>query len=368
MKIERIELILARLPLKREFTTSSHTKSHLDHIILKAYADGLVGWGECASPSDPYYCEEYTETCWLVLRDILIPALLNRPWETIEAATAAYGKVRRHSFAKAGLEIALGDLLGKASGRSLSSLLGGTRREIASGVSLGIEKRTEDLLAIIAEQYEEKKYKRIKLKIGLGHDLEVLDAVRRSYPDMPLMADANSAYTLADSAHLERLDAFGLMMIEQPLSHDDIVDHAVLQKRLKTPICLDESIHTVDHARQAIDLGSCGVINIKVTRVGGPLAAKLMHDHCYARQVPVWIGGMNEFGIGRAANIAVASLPGFVIPGDCSGSDKAYEEDIVDPPIRAREGVLSVPRAPGIGLEVNEALLRRRTLRNHVAK
>lgn len=366
MKIERIELMLARLPLKREFTTSSHSKSHLDHIILKACADGLVGWGECACPSDPYYCEEYTETCWPVLKDILIPSLLNKPWETVEEVTNLYRKVRRHNFAKAGLEIALWDLLGKATGRSLSHLLGGTRQEIESGVSLGIEKRTEDLLAIIAEQYEEKKYKRIKLKIGPGHDLDVLTAVRRRYPDMPLMADANSAYTLADSAHLRRLDDFGLMMVEQPLSHDDIVDHSVLQKKLKTPICLDESIYTVDHARQAIDMKSCGVINIKVTRVGGPLAAKVMHDHCYARQVPVWIGAMNEFGIARAANIAVASLPGFVIPGDCAGSEKAYEEDIVDPPIRACEGVLPVPRAPGIGLEVNEAFLRRRTLRSLV--
>ncbi|HYE07845.1 MAG TPA: o-succinylbenzoate synthase [Planctomycetota bacterium] len=365
-----VDLFLVRLPLARPFTTSSHTKTHLDHILVRVRdRDGAVGWGECASPSDPYYCAETVGTCWHLLEDFLVPALIGRAWATPDEAARAWTKVRGNRFAKAGIDMACWDLAARARGEPLARLLGGERREILSGVSLGIEPTVDGLLAEV-ERHLAHGYRRIKVKIGPGRDLAYLRAVRERWPDVPLMADANSAYRLDDPAHLAALDALdelGLTMIEQPLDADDIVDHARLQRRLATAICLDESIHGADDARRAIALGSCRIVNIKVSRVGGLGEARRVHDVCVAAGIPVWCGGMHEFGIGRAANVAISSLPGFTIPGDVSGSDKAYPLDIVEPPIRAPGGAIAVPwDRPGIGHEPDEARIRAHCLR-HVA-
>jgi O-succinylbenzoate synthase len=353
MRIERIDLMVLRNSLIRPFSTSSSRRDFLEHIIVKVYADGLVGWGECASPIDPYYCEETTETCWHILETFIAPSVLGKAWSTPEELTALYGKVKRNNFAKAGLEMACWDLLAKSQGKPLHALLGGTRSEILSGVSLGIEDDQDRLMGLI-DQYVGEGYRRIKLKIAPGKDVGVISAVREKYPDTPLMADANSAYTLADVAALKELDHFNLMMIEQPLASDDIVDHAELQSQLTTPICLDESIHSVDDVRRALSLDSGRIINIKVSRLGGLLESKKVHDYCHARDVPVWCGGMHEYGIGRAANLAISSLPGFSLPGDVSGSDKYYARDIVEPVILADQGSIALRDAPGIGYTPDE--------------
>ena len=368
--LRSVELYLVRLPLVRPFTTSSHTKDHLAHILLRVRdAQGAEGWGECASASDPYYCSETSETSWHILRDFLIPGLLGQPWDHPDQAAATWTPVRGNRFAKAGLEMACWDLYTRARNEPLAAALGGTRREIHSGVSLGIEPTPEAIVEQVAS-YLDQGYKRIKMKIGPGRDLAFLQAVRRRWPDVPLMADANSAYRLDDPAHLaalQALDELNLMMIEQPLADDDIVDHARLQAKLRTPICLDESIHSLDDARKALELGSCRIINIKVSRLGGLGEARRVHDLCQAHDVPVWCGGMHEFGIGRAANVAICSLPGFTIPGDVSGSDKAYRQDIVDPPIRAHDGSIDVPwDRPGLGFEPNVERIRACTTRELV--
>lgn len=362
MRISRVDLKLVRLPLVRTFRTSSSSKNEIAHILVRVEADGQVGWGECASPSDPYYCPETTETCWHILKDFLAPAVIGRDWETIDDLTGLYRRVKGNNFAKAGLEMACWDALAHRLGKPLAALLGGTRSEIASGVSLGIEGDLATLFELI-EQYLGEGYRRIKLKIAPGWDVEVVRAVRERYPDVPLQVDANSAYSLKDIDRLKQLDDFGLLLIEQPLAHDDIIDHVRLQEVLKTPVCLDESIHSAEDARKALDLGACRVINIKVSRVGGLSEARRIHDLCLSRGVPVWCGGMHEFGVGRAANVAIASLPGFTLPGDVSGSDKYYREDIVDPPILAVDGAVTVPTAVGTGHELIEGRVAGRTSR-----
>ena len=365
--LRSVEMYLVRLPLIRPFTTSSHTKDHLDHVLLRVRdADGGEGWGECASAADPYYCSETTESSWHMLRDFLVPSILGITWETPDDAARQWAPVRGNNFAKAGLEMACWDLYTRARGTSLPQALGGTRREIHSGVSLGIEPTVQGILEQV-ERFLDQGYRRIKMKIGPGRDLAYLRAVRERWPDILLMADANSAYSLENPEHvqaLRALDDLKLMMIEQPLADDDIVDHARLQAELATPICLDESIHTVHDARKALDLGSCRIINIKVSRLGGLSEARRVHDLCLSREVPVWCGGMHEFGVGRAANVAISSLPGFTLPSDVSGSDRAYREDIVDPPIRARSGAIEVPwERAGLGFDANLDRIRDRTVR-----
>jgi len=288
--------------------------------------------------------------------------VLGRKWTTIEQLTGCYRLVKGNVFARAGLEMACWDALARSQEKPLHKLLGGTRTEILSGVSLGIEPDVEVILDRI-DQFLDEGYRRIKLKIAPGQDVDVVRRVRQRHPAIPLQVDANSAYTLADLAMLKQLDAFDLLLIEQPLAHDDIIDHARLQAELMTPICLDESIHSAEDARKALDLGACRVINIKVSRLGGLLEAKRVHDHCHARGVPVWCGGMHEFGIGRAANAAIASLPGFTLPGDVSGSDKYYRRDIVNPPILAVGGAIAVPDSPGLGIEPVEDEIWAHTLR-----
>lgn len=368
--VQTVELYLVRLPLIRPFTTSSHTKDHLDHILVRVRdKDGGEGWGECASAADPYYCSETTESSWHILRDFLIPSILGVSWDNPDDASRHWAAVRGNNFAKAGLEIACWDLFCRAQGRPIAEALGGTRREIHSGVSLGIEPTVEGILEQV-ERFLDQGYRRIKMKIGPGRDLAYLRAVRERWPDILLMADANSAYSLDNPEHvraLRALDDLNLMMIEQPLADDDIIDHARLQAEIATPICLDESIHTVHDARKALDLGSCRIINIKVSRLGGLSEARRVHDLCLSREVPVWCGGMHEFGVGRAANVTISSLPGFTLPGDVSGSDRAYREDIVDPPIRAHAGAIEVPwDRPGLGFDANIDRIRARTVRELV--
>jgi o-succinylbenzoate synthase len=362
MRIDRIDLKIVRLPLVRPFETSSSRKDHLDHILVRVEAGGVTGWGECASPSDPYYCPETTETCWHILRDFLAPAVLGKEWATIDELVGLYCRVKGNAFARAGLEIACWDALARGRHLPLGTLWGGTRTEIHSGVSLGIESRIETLFEQI-DRYLAEGYRRIKLKIAPGRDIDVVRRVRERYPAAALQVDANSAYTLADLPALKALDRFGLLMIEQPLAHDDFVDHARVQEALETPICLDESIHTADDARKALDLGACRIINIKVSRLGGPREAIKVHDLCFKRGIPVWCGGMHEFGVGRAANVAISSLPGFTLAGDIAGSDKSYAEDIVSPAIRAHNGAITVFDGPGLGVEPIEERIEARTLR-----
>jgi len=369
--LRSVELYLVQLPLIRPFTTSSHTKDHLDHILIRVRDDetGAEGWGECASAADPYYCSETTESSWHILRDFLVPHVLGAAWEHPDDAAATWASVRGNNFAKAGLEMACWDLFCRARDQPLAGALGGTRQEIHSGVSLGIEPTVAGILEQV-ERALDQGYRRIKMKIGPGRDLEYLRAVRERWPDVLLMADANSAYSLdnpADVQALRALDELNLMMIEQPLADDDIVDHAQLQAQLATPICLDESIHSVHDARKALDLGSCRIINIKVSRVGGLSEARRVHDLCASRGVPVWCGGMHEFGVGRAANVAISSLPGFTLPGDVSGFDLRYREDIVDPPIYAHQGAIVVPWGrPGLGFDANFERIKARTVRELV--
>ena len=293
LKITAVELLHVRMPLKNAFETSFGRKSELNHVIVKVYDEsGLTGYGELACPTKPDYCPETIQTCLHIQRDYLVPAVLGHPFEKLEEFVGFYGWVRGNNFAKAGLEMAAWDLLAQSKGLPLAGLLGGTRSHIESGVSLGIEPDIKALLAKI-EGFLAEGYRRIKLKVKPGWDVQVVAAVRERYPEVPLMVDANSAYTLKDLEHLKTFDRFNLMMIEQPLAHDDIIDHARLQPELSTPVCLDESIHSAEDARRAIELGSCRVINIKAGRVGGLLEACKVHDVCQSHNVPVWCGGMH---------------------------------------------------------------------------
>jgi O-succinylbenzoate synthase len=348
MKIERIDLLHVRLKLKEPFETSSSRKDHLDHIVVKLYADGLIGYGESACPTEPFYCYETTQTCLHIQKDFIVPRLLGQDVSSVEDLIGRYRIIKGNNFAKSGIETAWWDLLARSEGKPLYKFLGGVRTAIDSGVSLGIEKSIEDLLLKI-ERFLKEGYRRVKLKIKPGKDLAIVKAVRQHFGDIPLMLDANSAYTLQDVPLFKELDPYNLMMIEQPLAHDDIYDHHKLQQQIKTPICLDESIHSVEDVRKAAELGSCQIINIKPGRIGGLYEARKIHDFCQQQGIPVWCGGMHEYGIGRAHNIAISTLPNFTLPGDISASSKYYHEDIVMPPIELQDGRISVIEAPGIG-------------------
>lgn len=353
MKIERVDLLEIRMPLVHFFETSFGRTTDRRIVLLRARADGLEGWGEVTCGEMPFYSYETPDTAWHILRDFLIPWALEKIWDSPADLAERFRPVRGHNMAKAALENALWDIEAQSRGVSLAVLLGGTRDEIPCGVSIGIQNSPEDLLEKIGTEIM-AGYQRIKVKIKPGWDVEVVDSIRHAFPEVKLMADANSAYTLADSEHLKLLDRFSLMMIEQPLAWDDMVDHAQLQRDLKTPICLDESIHSAEDARKAIDLGACKIINIKLGRVGGHSSARKLHDVCLDRQVPVWCGGMLESGIGRAHNIAMSSLPGFVLPGDVSASRRYWKQDVIDPEVTvSAQGTIAVPRKPGLGYVPN---------------
>ncbi len=363
MRIEQVELRHVRLPLVHPFQTSFGEEAERDPIIVTMRAEGLVGHGESATMAGPWYLYETTETCWHILRDFLVPIILGQDVPDAGGLQDRMAPVRGHHLAKTGLEQAFWDLLAKREGVPLARVLGGHRDAIESGVSVGIQPSVEALLERIAD-YVSDGYRRIKIKIKPGWDVSVVRSVREQFPETPLMVDANAAYTLQDLETFKTLDGFGLMMVEQPLSYEDLLDHARLQSQIETPICLDESVGTFQQVRLALELDSCRIVNIKPGRVGGPLQAIKIHDLCQSAGVPVWCGGLLETGVGRAHNVAMATLPNFSLPGDISASDRYFSEDIVNPPFRLNpDGTITVPTGTGIGVEVDEDRLESLTAR-----
>jgi len=363
MKLEAVELRVIELPLRFPFETGFGRQETKRAVLVCAHANGVVGWGEVPVMAAPLYNEETVETAWHVLRDFLVPALLDVELRHPREVRERLRFVRRHHMAKAGLEAAVWDLYAQQEGKSLRELLGGVQDRVEVGVSLGIEATVDDLVRRV-EGFLAEGYRRVKVKIRPGWDVEVVRELRRRFPDVPLQVDANSAYTLEDAAVFEAMDDLGLLLIEQPLGEDDLVDHAKLQARLRTPICLDESIVHPHDARKALELGSCRVVNIKAARLGGLTAAVETHDVCAERGVPVWCGGMLETGIGRLANLALASLPNFRLPGDLSASDRYFEEDLIEPPVVLEpDGTIRVPEQVGIGPRVRLDRVDRVTVR-----
>ncbi|ALC86397.1 O-succinylbenzoate synthase [Bacillus sp. FJAT-22090] len=362
MIIKEINLRKMNMTMKSPFTTSFGSMQVKEFLLLEVTDElGNTGWGESTAFSAPWYTEETVETNLHIIRDFLIPLVLNRNFVHPDEVSELFAPLRKNNMAKAAVEGAIWDLYAKRNKVTLADALGGTAEKIEVGISIGIQKSTDELVELVGT-YIKEGYKRIKVKIKPGNDIEIIRALRGAYPDVPLMADANSAYTLKDLALLQQLDEFNLMMIEQPLASDDIIDHAKLQKELKTPICLDESILSMEDARKAIELGSTKIINIKIGRVGGLTESKKIHDYCMDKGVPVWCGGMLEAGIGRAHNIALTTLPNFLLPGDTSGSSRYWEEDIIKPEVVAEDGYINVPKAYGIGYEPNLDVMNRYTV------
>ncbi|WP_433556563.1 o-succinylbenzoate synthase [Pseudonocardia xinjiangensis] len=350
MKLTGVELRRVRMPLVAPFRTSFGVETTRDVLLLRAVTDEAEGWGECVALTDPLYSSEYVDGAADVLRRYLVPALAAHERLDATAVAPALHRFKGHRMAKAALEMAVLDAELRAAGRPLARELGAVRERVPCGVSVGIMGSVGELLDAV-DGYLEAGYVRIKLKIQPGWDVEPVRAVRERFgDDVLLQVDANTAYTLADARHLARLDPFGLLLIEQPLDEEDVLGHAELARTLATPICLDESITSAKAAADAIRLGACSIVNIKPGRVGGYLEARRVHDVCAAHGVPVWAGGMLETGLGRAANVALAALPGFTLPGDTSASDRYYRTDIT-PPFVLEDGHLPVPTAPGLGVE-----------------
>ena len=363
MRIERIEIRYTKMELVTSFETSMGVETHEHHIHVRVDGEGVTGWGECVVEDIPLYSSETVDTAWHVLRDCLVPAVLGRTIGHVDEATALWARFRGHRMAKAGLESALWDALAKGKGLSLAKLLGGVRDRVPVGVSVGLQASPEALVKKVGAHLAEG-YNRIKIKIAPGRDVALVKALRREYPVLLLQVDANSAYELDDAAVFKAMDDDNLLLIEQPLSYEDIYDHSKLQKELKTAICLDESIHSLADARAAVELKSCRVINIKPGRVGGFSESIKIHDFCASVGIPVWHGGMLESGIGRAGNVALASLPNFTLPGDISASRRYYKQDIVEPEfVIDRDSMMAVPTGPGIGVEVQMDRLERVTVR-----
>ncbi len=365
--VRAIELRLVRLLLVRPFRTSFGVETDKVCILARVETDDAEGWGECVTGPDPGFSEEFNEGAWLVLRDFLAPALLNAGDVRAEDLDGLFAGVRGNPMAKATLVNAVLDAELRGRGESLAAYLGGTRDRVACGVSVGITPTTEGLIEQVAG-YVADGYRRIKLKIEPGLDVERVAAVREANPDVLLSVDANAAYTLRDVGTFRDLDAFGLLMVEQPLSPGDLVDHAKLQAQIRTDICLDESIRSAADAGAALELGSCRVVNIKQGRVGGVFEALRVHDVCQANGTPVWCGGMLETGIGRATNLALAALPGFTLPGDTSASRRYFAEDLTEPFEMDADGTMAVPTGPGIGVEPVPSRLEECTVRTEVLK
>lgn len=365
MKLERVVLRQIRMPLVHFFETSFGRTSERDIILVQVDSGGISGWGEVTAGEHPFYNEEWTDSAWLILRNYVAPRVLHRELAGPEDVPALSEQVRENRMARGGLEAAVWDLVARMDGVPLwKKIGGGARREIPCGVSIGIQNSVEELVETIGRELA-AGYQRIKIKIKPGWDVEVVRRVRDRYPEIGLMADANSAYTLGDAARLRCLDEFRLMMIEQPLSHDDIIDHAQLQRQLKTPICLDECIRSARHVEQAARLGACGIINIKLGRVGGFLEARRVHDAAQAATIPVWCGGMLESGIGRAHNIALSTLPNFVLPGDVSATRRYWQRDIIHPPVEVTpRGTIEIRDQPGFGYELDLDYIRHLTVRD----
>ncbi|WP_298326588.1 o-succinylbenzoate synthase [Haloactinopolyspora sp.] len=364
MLVTDASLHVVRLPLVHRFQTSSHAKDYLEHVLVRLVDEsGAVGWGEIASPSHPYYSSETVDTCLLIAERYLLPAVIGQRWEHPAQVPELWSRVRGHQFAKAGVDMAAWVLWAEHTGVPLASALGGTRGEVVAGVSLGIEASVDALLDEVRRQVE-AGYPRVKLKIAPGWDVEPVRAVRAEFGELLLHVDANGAYGEASDElrTLRALDEFGLTMIEQPFAPRNLVAHAALQRDIATPVCLDESIDTVDDLRTAIALDAGRVVNIKVSRMGGLGTAVAAHDLAAEHGLPVWCGGMHEFGIGRAANVALSSLPGFTLPSDVSASAKYYERDIIRPPVVADAGVVTVPTGAGLGHDVDVEYLASATI------
>lgn len=363
MNIDAIELRHVSMPLVAPFETSFGVEQDRQAIIIKISSDGEIGWGECVAGDWPGYSYETVQTAWHMIEDHLAPRILGEDVPDVADYRRRVAHLKGHPLAKAGLELALWDLISRAAQRSLMSMLGGERDRVPVGVSVGIQRDSAKLVSVV-DSFVEAGYPRVKLKIKPGRDVDDVQAVRLAFPELPLQVDANSAYSLDDAPVFEAIDDLGLLMIEQPLAEDDLVDHAKLQERLKTPICLDESILSTRHARQALEIGACRVINIKPARVGGLSEAMAIHDLCWAQEVPVWCGGMLETGVGRAANLALASLPGFTLPGDISATDRYYKQDIALPAFVLENGTIKVPQRVGLGIDIAEDVLDKVTIRS----
>jgi O-succinylbenzoate synthase len=363
VRIDRLDLRLCRLPLVAFFETSFGRVYDRTFLLVRLTGEGHEAWAEGVAEANPFYSSETTETAWHIITEFIAPRVIGRDFDHPREIFDALAPIRGHNMAKAAVEMAAWDLYARIDGRPLGAVLGGTRRRIASGVSIGIQDSLDDLGDKIARELA-AGYQRIKIKIKPGWDLAAVESVRARFGAVPLMVDANAAYTLADTRHLAELDRFSLLMIEQPLDYDDVMDHVALQQALKTPICLDESIHTVRIARDAIAAGACRIINIKPGRVGGHRESIRLHDLCAAHGIPVWHGGMLETGIGRAHNIHLASLPNFSLPGDIAASKRYYSPDLIEPAIEvAADGTIAVPDAPGIGVTIALDRVERATLR-----
>ncbi|MEI3845711.1 MULTISPECIES: o-succinylbenzoate synthase [unclassified Microbacterium] len=350
--LQGFELRVLHVPLVAPFTTSFGTETVREVIVVRALTSDGEGWGEIVTQSDPLYSSEYTQGAWDVSLRFLVPALLDRHLIAPHEIAGALEPFKGHRMAKAGLELAVLDAALRAEGRSFGAYVGAVRDRVPSGVSVGIQRDPAALVDTV-RGYLDEGYVRIKIKIKPGRDVADTAAVRDAFGGIPLQVDANSAYTMADADTLAELDRFDLLLIEQPLQEDDLVDHATLARRLRTPVCLDESIVSDKAAADALALGSASVINIKAGRVGGYLEAVRIHDRCLAAGVPVWCGGMLETGIGRAANAALAALPGFTLPGDVSASDRFYRRDIVTEPAVLEDGHVRVPTGHGLGVEID---------------
>ena len=363
MKIEAVTLREIRMPLVHFFETSFGRTYSRRIVLVTLHCQGLTTWGECVAGEDPFYSEESIETAWYVLRDYLAPALIGKDLKRGAECAALFERVRGHRMAKAALENACWVAEAQEKNLPLWRLLGGSRKEIACGVSIGIQDSVEQLLEKIESELA-AGYQRIKVKVKPGWDVAVLARIRKRWPKIVLSCDANSAYRLEDFEHLKKFDEFGLLMIEQPLWSDEIFQHAALQKQLKTDICLDESIHSARDAAAAIELGSCRIINLKVGRLGGFSEAIATHDICRQHKIPVWCGGMLESGIGRSQNVALSTLENFRLPGDVSASQRYWKEDIVEPEIEvSARGTIAINDQPGTGYRVREDLIEKLTAR-----
>lgn len=368
MKLDQLTLFHVRMPLVAPFETSFGRIDHRECVIVRVEADGLTGWGEVVADHDPGYSYETTGTAWHILSEFAAPLLLGKNVTDAEDFQRRLAQIRGHHLAKAGVEMALWDLLGKGEGRSLKHMLGGRRRTVPVGVSVGLQ-RSPQMLVKMVENYVSQGYARIKIKIKPGRDVGDAAAVRKALPDIRLQVDANSAYNLQTAPVLQPLDDLDLLLIEQPLQEDDIWEHHLLQERFRTPICLDESITTPQQARAALEMGACKIINIKPGRLGGLSQALAVHELCREEGVPVWCGGMLETGIGRASNLALASLPGFALPGDISASDRYYVRDITHERFTLNaDSTINVPDRPGLGVTVDERALASYTLKRETFK
>ena len=368
MKIDCVELRVLKMRLLKPFRTSFGVQQDRYPLLVRLEIDGRSYWGECVAGEGPWYSYETIETAWQILKGYLLPAVIGRELADVDALETLFAPVRGHHMAKACLEMALTAALAERARKPLATFLGGVRDRVETGVSIGIQATTDELLENIGARLAEG-YRRIKVKIEPGWDVTAIGAIRERYPEIMLMADANSAYELDDAAHLAQLDRFRLLMLEQPLAVGDLVDHAALQRQLGTPICLDESIESARDARHALQLGACQVINIKPGRVGGFAESRRIHDIAANGGIPVWCGGMLETGIGRACNVALATLPNFRLPGDISASDRYWAEDIVDPPfVLQKGGTIAVPTRWGLGVRVKVELVDRLTVRREMVR